>query len=102
MSGQDYSYSRVLRSRLMPTDQILALLIAERDKLTRAIEALQGPAKRRGRPSKNAAPGTVPTMSAVAANGRRGGMSSEARKAQSARMKAYWAKRRKQATAKSK
>jgi hypothetical protein len=26
----------------MPTDHILALLIAERDKLNRAIEALQG------------------------------------------------------------
>ena len=31
----------------MPTDQILYLLIAERDKLNRAIEALQGRAKRR-------------------------------------------------------
>jgi hypothetical protein len=37
----------------MPTEQILALLIAERDKLNRAIEALQGPTKRRGRPPKN-------------------------------------------------
>lgn len=34
----------------MPTEHILALLIAERDKLDRAIEALQGPTKRRGRP----------------------------------------------------
>jgi hypothetical protein len=33
----------------MPTDRILALLQAERDKLNRAIEALDGP-KRRGRP----------------------------------------------------
>jgi hypothetical protein len=32
----------------MPTEQILALLIQERDKLNRAIEALQGPTKRRG------------------------------------------------------
>src|SRR6266850_2773822 len=32
----------------MPTEHILSLLIAERDKLSRAIEALQGPAKRRG------------------------------------------------------
>jgi hypothetical protein len=37
----------------MPTEQILTLLIAERDKLNRAIEALQGPTKRRGRPPKN-------------------------------------------------
>ena len=34
------------------TDQIVTMLIAERDRLTRAIEALQGPAKRRGRPPK--------------------------------------------------
>src|ERR1022692_4684413 len=44
---------RVLRSPLMPTDHIIAQLIAERDKLNRAIEALQGPIKRRGRPPKN-------------------------------------------------
>jgi hypothetical protein len=37
----------------MPTEQIVALLIAERDKLNRAIEVLQGPTKRRGRPPKN-------------------------------------------------
>jgi hypothetical protein len=40
----------VLRSPLM-TENILALLVAERDKLNRAIEALQVPIKRRGRPS---------------------------------------------------
>ena len=35
----------------MPTEDILALLVAERDKLTRALEALGGNAtKRRGRP----------------------------------------------------
>jgi hypothetical protein len=39
----------------MPTEQILALLIEERDKLNRAIEALQGPTKRRGRPPLSAA-----------------------------------------------
>jgi len=37
----------------MPTEHIVALLIAERNRLNRAIEALQGPAKRRGRPPKN-------------------------------------------------
>jgi hypothetical protein len=30
----------------MPTDHIVSLLIAERDKLNRAIEALQGTAKK--------------------------------------------------------
>jgi hypothetical protein len=34
----------------METEQIVALLIAERDRLARAIEALQGSVKRRGRP----------------------------------------------------
>jgi hypothetical protein len=35
---------------MMETEQIVALLIVERDRLARAIEALQGSAKRRGRP----------------------------------------------------
>jgi hypothetical protein len=39
----------------MPTEHIVVLLIQERDRLNRAIEALQGPIKRRGRPPKNAA-----------------------------------------------
>ena len=39
----------------MSSDRILALLIAERDKLTKAIEALEGP-KRRGRPPKYGIP----------------------------------------------
>ena len=33
----------------MATDHILALLVSERSKLTKAIEALQGPTKRKGR-----------------------------------------------------
>jgi hypothetical protein len=40
---------------LMPTEHIVQLLIQERDRLSRAIEALQGPVKRRGRPPKNSA-----------------------------------------------
>lgn len=36
----------------MQREQILALLIEERDRLNRAIEALSGPVKRRGRPPK--------------------------------------------------
>lgn len=34
----------------MSTEQIVVLLIAERDRLNRAIEMLSGTAKRRGRP----------------------------------------------------
>ena len=41
----------------MPTDHILSLLISERDKLTRAIEVLEG-SSRGGRPRKNAMPAT--------------------------------------------
>jgi len=78
----------------MPTEQILALLIAERDKLNRAIEALQGPAKRRGRPPKN--PLATATTAFVTSVPKRNGLSPAKRKAQSERMKAYWAKRRKQ------
>jgi hypothetical protein len=76
----------------MPTEQIVALLITERDKLSRAIEALQGPTKRRGRPPKN--PGTVATVTDIPRRGRKG-MSAVARKAQSVRMKKYWSERRK-------
>ena len=46
----------MVRSESMPIDHILALLIAERDKLNHAIEALQGPLKRRGRPPKSSIP----------------------------------------------
>jgi hypothetical protein len=38
----------------MPIDHILSLLIAERDKLNRAIAVLQGTPQRGGRPRKNA------------------------------------------------
>jgi hypothetical protein len=74
----------------------LSLLISERDRLNQAIAILQGGAvapstapKRRGRPpgSKN--------KTKVAAKSASSNMSDEARKAVSARMKKYWAKRRK-------
>ena len=77
-------------------DQILYLLIAERDKLNRAIEALQGPAKRMGRPRKNQSATVAPVVAAPTRKRRR--QSAAQRKAQAERMKAYWAaKRKKQA-----
>jgi hypothetical protein len=76
----------------MPTEQILALLIQERDKLTRAIDALQTPVKRRGRPPKNAA--IAAPVEAVAA--KRKGRTPAQRRAQAKRMKEYWAKRKKE------
>jgi hypothetical protein len=78
----------------MPTDQIVALLIAERDKLNSAIAALQGAVKRRGRPPKNAASVAAAVLPAPAKRKR---MSPARRKAQGERMKAYWAKRKKEA-----
>ena len=77
----------------MPNEQIVALLLAERDKLNRAIEALQGAAKRRGRPPKNPLAAAAP---APAPRKKRKGRTAAQRKAQALRMKAYWAKRKAQ------
>jgi hypothetical protein len=75
-------------------DQILTLLIAERDKLNRAIDALQGPTKRMGRPPKNPLATPVATIAAAPAKKRRK-QSAAQRKAQAERMRAYWAAKRK-------
>ena len=72
----------------MVMDNILAVLVAERDKLDRAIAALQGRGKR-GRPPGRRGPGRP-------AKKRGRGMSAAARKAASERMKTYWAARRKE------
>ena len=71
------------------TNTVLQLLIAERDKLNRAIEALQPEPEQTGRRSP-------------ATKRARRGMSAAARKAQSKRMKAYWAQKRKQKAQKAK
>lgn len=44
---------RVIPSGQMLTEQIVVLLIQERDRINKAIEALIGGVKRRGRPPKN-------------------------------------------------
>jgi hypothetical protein len=88
---------------LMPTEHIVALLISKRDKLNRAIDALQGPTKRRGRPPRNPlaattapAAASIPVDGSPAAAKRKGRTFTAAqRKAFGERMKAYWAKRRK-------
>jgi len=74
----------------MPTEHIIALLVAERDKLNRAIEVLQG-AKRRGRPPKN----PLATLSSEAPVRKARTFTAAQRKQQAARMKAYWAAKRK-------
>ena len=78
----------------MPTEDIIALLIAERDKLNRAIEALQGPIKKRGRPPKTLSTAAAPMIAPIARKKRKG-LSSAVRKTQSGRMQAYWAAKRK-------
>jgi hypothetical protein len=75
----------------MPSENIVALLVAERDRLNRAIEALQGPARRRGRPPKN----PLATAAAPPTKKGRRKFTAEQRKAQAARMRAFWAARKK-------
>jgi len=76
----------------MPTEHIVALLIQEREKLNRAIEALQG-AKRRGRPPKSPLlVGGLPTENGHKKTRK---FSAAQRKKQAARMKAYWAAKKK-------
>ena len=81
----------------MPTEHIVALLIEERDKLNRAIEALQGPLKRRGRPPKGFAnvetPMNAQAVSTPSKTHKKVVWSAARKKAHIARMKAYWAKR---------
>jgi len=78
----------------MPTDHIVALLIAERDRLNRAIEVLQG-TKRRGRPPKNALAAGIASAAEPAPARKKRTFTAEQRKAQAKRMKAYWAAKKK-------
>jgi hypothetical protein len=86
------------------TDQILALLIAERDKLNAAISVLGGtPAKRRGRPPKSASMpdwvngnGTAPKLEKPATKKKRN-FSPAQRKAAADRMRKMWAAKKKAA-----
>lgn len=84
----------------MPLDQILTLLVQERDRLNRAIEALQGPdqMKRRGRPPRDESAETDGVAATAEKTARKKRTFSAAqRKKQAERMKAYWAAKRKQA-----
>jgi hypothetical protein len=79
---------------IMATDHILTLLMAERDKLTKAIQALSGTSK----PAP--APQTVVAATATAAapkKRKRKALTPTQKKAHSERMKAFWAARRKKA-----
>jgi len=81
----------------MPTENIVALLIAERDKLNRAIEALRGPTKRRGRPPKNPAEVAPPAAVPVRAKRKRRKFTAAQRKQQAEKMRQYWAAKKKAA-----
>ena len=87
----------------MPTEQILALLIAERDKLNRAIEVLQGSTKRLGRPPKSALTAIpAPAEPAQPAKKKRRIFTAAQRKQQAERMKAFWVAKKKTAAKQSK
>ena len=78
---------------------ILQMLIEERDKVEAAIVALGGP-RRRGRPPGRRGPGRPPgsgKKKAAKVAPKRKGMSAAQRKATAARMRAYWAARKKAA-----
>ena len=76
------------------TAEALRLLIAERDRLDRAIAVLQNETAEQ--PRRGRAPGSK-NKKAAKKRGRRSPMSEAERKAASERMKKYWAKRRKAA-----
>ena len=67
----------------MPTEHILTLLIAERDRLNRAIEALQGPTTRSGRP--------LPAIESNATKPKKRHVSAAARRKMAAAQKKRWA-----------
>jgi hypothetical protein len=79
----------------MLTQQILALLTTERDKLTRAIEALQGQTKRRGRPPRNPLVGVTVSAATPEPTRKKRTFTAAQRKQQAERMRAYWAAKRK-------
>ena len=78
----------------MPVDQILSLLIAERDKLTKAIEVLRG-TPRTVRQPKKAMPATDATPTKTRT--RKRGWTPAMKRAAAERAKAVWVRRRKQA-----
>ena len=86
----------------MPTDHIIQLLIAERDRINAAIAALGGgTAKKRGRPRKDASLANAPSWvtgkpeppDKPARKKRK--FSAKQRAEQAARMKAYWKNKKK-------
>ena len=73
----------------MATEHILSLLIAEREKLNKAIDALGGASKPVAAPKPAEAPAAAPKKRT------RKALTAAQKKAHSERMKAFWAARRK-------
>jgi hypothetical protein len=84
----------------MPIQHILALLIAERDRLSGAIAALQGTMPRRGRPAKTPLAVSEPASATPQPAQRSRKFTAAQRKKQAERMKAYWATKKAQTGAK--
>jgi len=84
------------------TDAVIQLLIAEREKIDRAIVALGG-GKKRGRPRKDDTPpawvtsGTMPKAVTAVVTRKKRTFTAAQRKEQAQRMKKYWAAKRKAA-----
>src|SRR5271154_1317743 len=74
---------------VMQTEQIVALLIAERNRLDAAIQALQGSVKRRGRPPGGK--GSAPAVLTTAPVARKRTMSAAGRKAIGDAARKRWA-----------
>jgi hypothetical protein len=81
----------------METSQIVALLVAERDRLNNAIAALQGTPTRIGRPPKNPLADAIPTAAASAPKKKRRKFSKAQREAAAERMRQRWAATKKAA-----
>ena len=90
----------MVRSESMPTEHIVQLLIAERDRIEAAIAALQGgtAAKRRGRPPKDQslanAPSWVTGTTPEKPARKKPRFSAKQRAEQSKRAKEMWRKRK--------
>ena len=78
----------------MATEHILSLLIAERDKLSKAIEALGGAPKSVAAPKPAEAHAPAAAAKPIKRRARKP-LTAVQKKAHSERMKAFWAARRK-------
>jgi hypothetical protein len=86
----------------MPTDQIVALLRAERSRIDAALLALEGGTKRMGRPSKDTSVPDWVSGNTTANTPKRKSrkFTKKQREQQSAFMRAQWAKRKRAAAGK--